>query len=145
MVSHGDGKAGSVFRVRSHARISVVVLKPCSTSPPSTDSPVVREYLLLSPFFLGTVSCLLSADRSYPSARCVLRKSLQDLKGVVRSHSFCGLQGEFFLAQCSRFIGCFEESESAYAWAHCMEENVSNSPPSLCAGCGVVVECTWGI
>lgn len=57
-----------------------------------------------------------------------LRCHSQDLPGVTRTHSYCGMKGEAQFAKCDLFIKCFEETESIGDWAVCMETKVRPQP-----------------
>lgn len=62
---------------------------------------------------------------------CFVPCRFQDLMGVTRTHSFCGMKGEVVFTECGDLIGCFENSDSLYEWTYCMESQVRMLGPLL--------------
>ncbi|CAM9966345.1 unnamed protein product [Scytosiphon promiscuus] len=58
----------------------------------------------------------------------------QALPGVIRTSSYCGLEGVSEFTQCEVFVDCFESSSSLYDWATCMEHSVHASMHGMIGG-----------
>lgn len=48
----------------------------------------------------------------------------QSLRGIARTNSYCGLEGEMEFATCNKLIGCFDDYDNIYEWTVCMEDQV---------------------
>lgn len=46
---------------------------------------------------------------------------------MTRTHSYCGMKGEAWFAKCDTFVGCFDDYDTLYDWATCMEKKVHAS------------------
>ncbi|CAN0179965.1 unnamed protein product [Ectocarpus fasciculatus] len=58
----------------------------------------------------------------------------QALPGVLRTSSYCGLQGVSEFTKCEVFVDCFEDNNSLYDWATCMEHSVHASIHGMIGG-----------
>ncbi|CAB1114279.1 TYR [Ectocarpus sp. CCAP 1310/34] len=58
----------------------------------------------------------------------------QSIPGVSRTSSYCGLQGVSEFSKCEVFVGCFEDNNSLYEWAVCMEHSVHASMHGMIGG-----------
>lgn len=61
------------------------------------------------------------------------RSRTQEVDGVIRTHSYCGMEGVSEFAKCDTFVDCFESNDNLYDWAVCMENQVLWRAPT--AGC----------
>lgn len=48
----------------------------------------------------------------------------QDLPGISRTHSYCGMRGEAEFAKCDVLVSCFNDNDNLYDWAVCLETQV---------------------
>lgn len=73
------------------------------------------------------ISRFTTAIQTTPPLRqrlVLLLNKRQDLPGVTRTHSFCGLEGKAEFAQCAVFISCFDDYNTLYDWSTCIETQV---------------------
>ncbi|CAM9366596.1 unnamed protein product, partial [Hapterophycus canaliculatus] len=58
----------------------------------------------------------------------------QALPGVIRTHTYCGLEGVSEFTKCEVFVGCFEDNDSLFDWASCMEHKVHATAHGMLGG-----------
>ena len=58
----------------------------------------------------------------------------QDLTGIARTASYCGLRGQIEFATCNIIIDCFENNDNIYDWNVCMEDQVHASNHGMMGG-----------
>ncbi|CAM9741455.1 unnamed protein product [Pylaiella littoralis] len=57
----------------------------------------------------------------------------QAVPGVIRTYSYCGLEGEAAFTECDVFIDCFD-NDNLHDWATCMEDNVHADMHAIIGG-----------
>ena len=81
--------------------------------------------------------------KSRPCACSTRLPTDQELPGIARTASFCGLKGQMEFATCNIIIECFENNDSIYGWNVCMEDQVHASNHGMVGGafnCNVSVD-----
>lgn len=64
----------------------------------------------------------VTLTRAGPS--CLHATHSQSLPGVIRTSSYCGVESSTEFTHCHVFVECFENNNSFYDWASCMEHTV---------------------